>query len=39
MHPLALRSLVAGLEKLAEEGRARMALDGRWSAAPSDGGS
>lgn len=38
MHALALRSLVAGLEKLAEEGRAHMALDGRWSAAPSDGG-
>lgn len=33
MHALALRSLVAGLEKLAEEGRAHMALDGRWSAA------
>ncbi len=34
MHNLAARSLLAGLEKLAEEGRARMHLDGRWSPLP-----
>lgn len=30
MHPIAARSLLAGVEKLAEDGRARQLPDGRW---------